>query len=414
MENKDEIRLKAVRRVDPHVLEIIDSAPRTALYTYDQATDKWSKTDVEGTLMIYVREAPPLYMLIIINRFKKNNFMEALTPSCDIQDNPPFLLFRNPNGLIFGIWFADSNHVQNITAVIKDKISPSVSNPSISSASSNAPSVKSGASTGSDIMSMLTKAHSAYENKKVEPTPTSSTTNLVKPSPLRAESSNNSDVANFFAKVGASTLPSSGAPLSHTPNSSLNNTSDPTNPVLQKLFDGVAAIGGQASVKPPTSSAPIPISGSSVSGQLPPHNTPQSSSVLSCPMSLQELEGKLKEDLHIGIFSKDESSSQKPFLLSPQVFASSSIDRSSPGDHGKTVGGTNLFSSSFSSSCLENQLNGSKDNLSNYADEESVIAPLTQEQLAQAFNYLLKKPEFIQQLHEAYVQSLNQSFKTPL
>jgi len=40
------------------------------------------------------------------------------------------------------------------------------------------------------------------------------------------------------------------------------------------------------------------------------------------------------------------------------------------------------------------------------------VTPLTRRQLLQAFNYLLRNDEaFIDQLHEAYVKSLTESFR---
>ena len=117
--NKDAIRLRTVRSIDQFVSNIIDTASRTALYNYDIEKDGWSKTDVEGTFMVYSRNVPPHNMITIINRLNKSNFVEPLTPNCDYQVKPPYLLFRTNGGTIYGIWFSEQDDVHRISQVSK-------------------------------------------------------------------------------------------------------------------------------------------------------------------------------------------------------------------------------------------------------------------------------------------------------
>ncbi|KAL7643307.1 UNVERIFIED_CONTAM: hypothetical protein RMT77_006599 [Armadillidium vulgare] len=425
MENKDEIRLKTVRRVDPHVTQIVDSAARTALYSYVQSTESWTKTNVEGTLMIYSREAPPYNMMIIINRLNKTDFFEPITATCDIQVKPPFLLFRNTKAEIYGIWFSADDNVHRISEAIRQKINedtqpipqpaPNIPNPPNAAAqqTNNSNNVI------TDIMGMLTRAHGVYESKKQEPTcmvttaPTS-TNDLVKPAPLRAGETSNTNVADFFAKVGMSSLSASGGTLVSPSSNSSSVPSGSTNAVLQKLFQGAAAVGGQATA----GSAPIPISGALQSS---PHI---SSSVPSTtPMSLQELEGKLKENLHVTP-TKDEPSILKvntqpsaSSLLSPQVFTSSSYSEKELISVGEpsTVNNSyyNILTPGPSLGMNPKPINGSRESLQDesFIHMQANITPLTHEQLVQAFSILLKKNDFVQQLHEAYIQALNQSLK---
>ena len=65
----------------------------------------WEKTEVEGTLFVYKREADPEYGLTIMNRLSMDNLVEPVTKDLDFQLQTPFLLYRNHASEIFGIWF---------------------------------------------------------------------------------------------------------------------------------------------------------------------------------------------------------------------------------------------------------------------------------------------------------------------
>ncbi|KAK4327900.1 hypothetical protein Pmani_001650 [Petrolisthes manimaculis] len=475
-QNRETIRLNSVRRIDPHVVQILDSANRTALYSYGQGGESWAKTDVEGTFMVYSRAAPPHHMITIINRLNKSNFIEPLSPACDIQVKPPYLLFRNAKGVIYGIWFSEGEDVQRIAGAIQEHMkSEPPPAPQPAPNIMNDPAVAVAGAPGGDIMSMLSRAHGEYESKRQEPrsiinTATSTGNDLVKPAPLRVQAGQEQNtVADFFAKVsgaqqagggmgglGATGLHSpsgSGVPVS-TPNSSSG-----TNPVLQKLFQGAAAVGGQAMVQlPPNAQVqgqpqggvtnPIPIPGSGPSS----HPSSLSSSVPpAAPISLQELEGRIKDNLKFGSQTKEEDvqmcgqqkqpqaysqqlQQSEPSLLSPQVFTSTSraneptltgtppVETLGPGNlpgllastagvgMGVGMGGVGM---GMAPGVDVRPLNGSQESLPDgmVAVGPHQVTPLTQEQLVQAFTLLLKKDDFVRQLHEAYVQALNLSLK---
>ena len=55
----------------------------------------WDKTEVEGTLFVYKREAEPLYGFTIMNRLNMDNLVEPVTKDLDFQLQTPFLLYRS-------------------------------------------------------------------------------------------------------------------------------------------------------------------------------------------------------------------------------------------------------------------------------------------------------------------------------
>lgn len=195
---------------------------------------------------------------------------------------------------------------------------------------------------------------------------------------------------------------------------------------------------------------PIPIPGSGPST----HPSSLSSSVPPAAptgISLQELEGRIKDNLKMGCQTKEEdvqmSGQQKqpqaysqqlqqaePSLLSPQVFTTTSraneptmtgtppVETLGPGNLSELLAspaGTGIgvgmcgVGMGMGPGVDVRPLNGSQESLPDgmVAGGPHQVTPLTQEQLVQAFTLLLKKDDFVRQLHEAYVQALNLSLK---
>ena len=65
---EDRMNLAALKRHDPYVSRILESASQVALYLFNEAEDVWAKSDVEGTLFAYERSAAPFYGFTISNR----------------------------------------------------------------------------------------------------------------------------------------------------------------------------------------------------------------------------------------------------------------------------------------------------------------------------------------------------------
>ncbi|RXN17827.1 mRNA-decapping enzyme 1B-like protein [Labeo rohita] len=87
--------LSALKRLDPYISSITDLASQVALYTFNNTTNEWEKTDVEGTLFVYNRLASPRHGFTILNRLSMDNLTEPITKDLDFQLQHPFLLYRN-------------------------------------------------------------------------------------------------------------------------------------------------------------------------------------------------------------------------------------------------------------------------------------------------------------------------------
>ncbi|KAL1275901.1 hypothetical protein QQF64_035524 [Cirrhinus molitorella] len=184
--------LSALKRLDPYISSITDLASQVALYTFNNATNEWEKTDVEGTLFVYSRLASPRHGFTILNRLSMDNLTEPITKDLDFQLQHPFLLYRNARLSIYGIWFYDKEDCQRIAELMKNlagqeqhlqQLQPQMAIGSVSPRS---------AEQGVDIMQMLTKARDDYDKGKLsEPKEIGSggviygNPHLIKPIPLK-------------------------------------------------------------------------------------------------------------------------------------------------------------------------------------------------------------------------------------
>nr|ACO15328.1 mRNA-decapping enzyme 1B [Caligus clemensi] len=112
MADEMKMNFKALKRVDPYIEKIEDFATQVALYKY--ASSEWEKLDIEGTLFVNRRQDDPKYGFIILNRLSDKNLVEPVTKELDFQVHTPFLLYKNKEGSIFGIWFFDPKECERI------------------------------------------------------------------------------------------------------------------------------------------------------------------------------------------------------------------------------------------------------------------------------------------------------------
>ncbi|XP_078076190.1 mRNA-decapping enzyme 1B isoform X3 [Mustelus asterias] len=184
-----DISLAALQRQDPYIFHIVDVASQVALYTFSQRDNEWEKTDVEGTLFVYARSASPRHGFTIMNRLSVENRTEPITKDLDFQLQDPFLLYRNAQLSIYGIWFYDEVECQRIAELMKNltqleqlKAQQGIGSPITSH------------HRAVDIVQMLFKAEHEYNKVKQSSEPKQITTssslihnssNLIKPIPIK-------------------------------------------------------------------------------------------------------------------------------------------------------------------------------------------------------------------------------------
>ncbi|XP_054707664.1 mRNA-decapping enzyme 1A-like [Uloborus diversus] len=195
------MNLAALRKVDSSISSIVDNANQVALYKYISEGSKWEKTDIEGTLFVYMRSQKPQHGFMVMNRLSTTNLVEPITERLDFQDQTPFLLYRNGKGHIYGIWFYEKENCMKIFKLLTSlsqlhvwKSNKSSDMRQRSFSESNRKHHKQN-NVQTDIISLLTRAQNEYDKKSSQAkgsTPKSSKSSqhnlngdIVKPKPVR-------------------------------------------------------------------------------------------------------------------------------------------------------------------------------------------------------------------------------------
>lgn len=120
--SESEINFKALKKIDPYIKNINLSCSNVALYNFNTHKAEWEKTEVEGTLFLFEREAEPKYGFTIMNRLNPENHIEPVTGHLDFQIQPPFLLYKNSESEIRGLWFYSGDECQKIGNRIQELV----------------------------------------------------------------------------------------------------------------------------------------------------------------------------------------------------------------------------------------------------------------------------------------------------
>ncbi|CAK9812631.1 mRNA-decapping enzyme 1B [Anthophora plagiata] len=460
MTDLTELRMNvaALKRVDPYVKDILETATHVALYTFNAVNNEWEKTDIEGALFVYSRNGEPYNSVLIMNRLNTKNQVEPVTQGLDLQLQEPFLLYRNSRCNIYGIWFYDKEECVRIGAMLNKLVKESEENrkacskPTVNVKKESGPNVNS-----VDIFSMLSKAQKDFNinrnssssgggsardglNSK-SPLVTPTVDNVSGPlvAPLGPDVTSQS-VMDFFAKAKVNTghFKAGDQP---TPGGTVTSESKP---LLARLMSHPAAhtvehiekqhrsITPQPATRQQSQTTPTAILSANNAGSSTASNrskrrikaTSQQDSMISTPASLtQEIVSSMNENAA-------DTNGTTGFLRiqSPTNASSSNSINHQASD---IIGSSNsnplasLFSHASGTTASEDIITAPT--LSGRGSAPALIPPvmfaapsppepltrplepLTRNQLLQAFNYLLRSdPDFINKLHEAYVKSFGE------
>ena len=88
---------------------------QVTLYKFNGGKEDWEKTEVEGRLFVFRREASPQFAFTIIKRFSEecfNNF--HLPKDLEFRCQPSFLTYRNQANDRFGILFSAQSECDKV------------------------------------------------------------------------------------------------------------------------------------------------------------------------------------------------------------------------------------------------------------------------------------------------------------
>ncbi|GFR06115.1 mRNA-decapping enzyme 1B, partial [Trichonephila clavata] len=182
------------------------------------------KTEIEGTLFVYMRSQKPQHGFMVMNRLNTTNLVEPITEKLEFQDQTPFLLYRNDKSDIYGVWFYEQKScvkiyklLMSLSKLAFNKSDKSNSIRQRSFSESNRKQQQKQGAAQADIISLLTRAQDEYDKKSAsKSTPKSSKTiqhtlngDIIKPTPVRmngavstANSSTPLTLGMLFAQAG--------------------------------------------------------------------------------------------------------------------------------------------------------------------------------------------------------------------
>ncbi|XP_050462421.1 mRNA-decapping enzyme 1A [Cataglyphis hispanica] len=455
MSDRTELRMNvaALKRVDPYVKDILETATHVALYTFNGDENEWEKTDIEGALFLYSRNGEPYNSILIMNRLNTNNLVEPVAPGLDLQLQEPFLLYRNSRCNIYGIWFYEKEECVRIASMLNKLLKECEESRKINSKPQNKNKKIVGLNDKNnvDIFSMLSKAQEDFNTSRVggggggggggdngntigskSPliTPTTDNISGSLSAPLGPDVTSQS-VMDFFAKAKVNTgqfkpgdQPTSGATV----------VVESTKPLLARLMSYPAAHTLEhieKHIEKQRSITPQPTTHQSQPTTIPAANR---SKRRNKPTSQQEsTSAPISQDLPLPVTQNvNDSNGTTGFLRiqSPTNTPTSSTLRNHQAANITNTSNANPLASLFahaSGSTSSDDIIPTAPTLSGRGSAPALIPPvmfaapsppeplsrplepLTRNQLLQAFNYLLKSdPDFINKLHEAYVKSFGE------
>jgi mRNA-decapping enzyme 1B len=108
---RKEANLRLLQRsMDRSISNILGSATHVVLYRFQQESQSWEKSNVEGSLFLAVR--PSGFLLVILNRNSPDNYPIELSRDFQLQHKDPYLIFKQQmegQTVIRGIWFPNPN-----------------------------------------------------------------------------------------------------------------------------------------------------------------------------------------------------------------------------------------------------------------------------------------------------------------
>eukprot|EP00126_Sphaerothecum_destruens_P001542 Sdes_comp14957_c0_seq2m3674 len=114
------MNLSVLQRQDASIQSIIAMSSHVVVYIFDSSSKSWSRQSCEGSLFIFQRSKTPQFGLIVINRLSTENMIEYFDSRSEIEISEPYILYRNIEGVIRGLWFYLPEERSTVAAILAE------------------------------------------------------------------------------------------------------------------------------------------------------------------------------------------------------------------------------------------------------------------------------------------------------
>jgi mRNA-decapping enzyme 1B len=118
-EKQLEYNVAVLKRRDAAISGVIDMSGHVVLYRFSEETQSWDRRNVEGSLFVVSRSEEPKYQFVVLNRISSENLVESVSSDFQMELTDQFLLYRNTQQEISGIWFYSPSERASIAALLQ-------------------------------------------------------------------------------------------------------------------------------------------------------------------------------------------------------------------------------------------------------------------------------------------------------
>lgn len=326
-----------------------------------------------GSFFVYSRVAEPYNSIFINNRLSTSSLVEPITKQIQLQQQAPFLLYRNQRSAISGFWFYCKEDCIRIHSLLEKLIKKCNNAKPMDTDSDHQPPQQifprnQNGGNGVDIFSMLSKAQEDFNNSGV---------------------SENPSTLQLNQQFAGMQLNPQQQQVSHQP--LLKQLSSTMPDVTSNVVSFFAAAQQPSNVKP---KVPPVQTLDEIEKQ---HKIGKKKNLIFLKLNLTQFSSIFSE--HKTNFNNLLSSvAQQQQSISPQP-----MKLQQPGSFQPPPNKPALITPAMLQAQSTKAEEKTTQNQSNIRPE-----PLTQNQLIQALNFLMESdPDFVCKLHEAYVKSFN-------
>ena len=152
----DSINLRALRKIDDNIKEILFSAGQVAIYYFNIDSEQWKRKEIEGALFFVKRNTQSEYAFVVINKLSTMNLVQRITKDFETNLQLPYLMYKNTENEIYCVWFYDKDNCITLNQKIAEIIEKMKKNPPLSHSINNLNGLNSTSnSTNSDLLKMI-------------------------------------------------------------------------------------------------------------------------------------------------------------------------------------------------------------------------------------------------------------------